>query len=83
MKLFENLKSTLGEETVSELTKAFNELLLKESVVDKTPPEPCGEGIEIVKSTLLLFVSPVILEMEFRIVGDGAAPAPSNCVANP
>ena len=25
MKLFENLKSTLGEETVSELTKAFNE----------------------------------------------------------
>jgi len=49
----------------------------------KVPDVACGVGKLIVKSTLLLLVSPVVLVMEFKIVGDGAAPIPSYWLAKP
>ncbi|MNT79685.1 hypothetical protein D3C72_2190480 [compost metagenome] len=55
------------------------DLLEFESSTANVLPVDCGVGKAITKSTVLLLVSTALfcLVIEFKIVGDGAAPEPS------
>lgn len=48
-------------------------------VISETASVPVpGDAVAIVKSTVLLFVSPEILVIDVVVVGDGAGQGPSN-----